>query len=91
MFWFIGPKLVIVGLCSILLIIVDGWEECDDIHYTNSWAVHIENGEPQVADRIAKRHGFINLGQVCFSKRENSKTKQRASPPLPPKVTRSIV
>ena len=65
MVWFIGPKLVyVVALCSILLIIVCGWEECDDIHYTNSWAVHIENGEPQVADRIAKRHGFINLGQV---------------------------
>ena len=83
MFWFIGPKLVyVVGFCSILLIIVDGWEECDDIHYTNSWAVHIENGEPQVADRIAKRHGFINLGQVCFSKtREfSNRTTLSASP-----------
>ncbi len=43
---------------------VPGWEETENIHYTNSWAVHLENGDTEVANRIAKRHGFINLGQV---------------------------
>lgn len=31
--------------------------------YTNTWAVHIEGG-PQEADRIARKHGFINHGNV---------------------------
>lgn len=31
--------------------------------YTNTWAVHIPGG-PAVADRIAKKHSFINHGQV---------------------------
>lgn len=31
--------------------------------YTNTWAVHVPGG-PTVADGIAKKHGFINHGQV---------------------------
>lgn len=31
--------------------------------YTNTWAVHIPGG-PAVADRLARKHGFLNLGQV---------------------------
>lgn len=31
--------------------------------YTNTWAVHIEGGEEE-ADRIAKKHGFVNHGNV---------------------------
>ncbi|MEE6503405.1 hypothetical protein FKM82_004818 [Ascaphus truei] len=31
--------------------------------YTNTWAVHIPEGLSE-ADRIAKKHGFINHGQV---------------------------
>lgn len=31
--------------------------------YTNTWAVHVPGG-PTVADRIAKKHGFINHGQI---------------------------
>lgn len=50
--------LVVVCMC------VDRWEDSEDIHYTNSWAVHIEDGDSEVANRIAKRHGFVNLGQV---------------------------
>eukprot|EP00794_Sanderia_malayensis_P000162 gene162-774_t len=44
--------------------VVFGWEENDNVHYTNSWAVHLENGDTEVANKIAKRHGFVNLGQV---------------------------
>lgn len=32
-------------------------------HYTPQWAVHIEGGQ-EVADRIAAKHGFVNLGKV---------------------------
>ena len=39
------------------------WElESDDV-YTNSWAVEV-NGGKEVADNIARKHGFINKGQV---------------------------
>ncbi|XP_035989142.1 furin-1 [Fundulus heteroclitus] len=31
--------------------------------YTNTWAVHIPGG-PEEADRIARKHGFINHGHV---------------------------
>lgn len=31
--------------------------------YTNTWAVHIEGGEEE-ADRIARKHGFVNHGNV---------------------------
>lgn len=31
--------------------------------FTNTWAVHIPGG-PAVADRVARKHGFLNLGQV---------------------------
>lgn len=32
-------------------------------HYTPQWAVHIVGGK-EVADRIAAKHGFNNLGEV---------------------------
>ena len=32
--------------------------------YSNSWAVHISNGDDEKANKIAKRHGMVNLGQV---------------------------
>lgn len=31
--------------------------------FTNTWAVHIPGG-PAVADRVARKHGFLNQGQV---------------------------
>lgn len=31
--------------------------------YTNTWAVHVPGG-PAVADSLARKHGFLNLGQV---------------------------
>ena len=38
----------------------------DDKHsyYTNSWAVHVYPPVKEVADRIAEKHGFVNIGQV---------------------------
>jgi len=51
-----------------LLLIASFWivsgEELEQVHLTNSWAVHIENGNVGIADQIAQKHGFINIGQV---------------------------
>ena len=33
--------------------------------YTNSWAVEIVGGD-EVANRIAEKHGFNNIGQVSM-------------------------
>uniref|UniRef100_A0A7N8WVL9 Furin (paired basic amino acid cleaving enzyme) b n=1 Tax=Mastacembelus armatus TaxID=205130 RepID=A0A7N8WVL9_9TELE len=38
------------------------WTDAAEI-YTNTWGVQI-NGGPEDADRIAREHGFINLGNV---------------------------
>lgn len=35
----------------------------DRQHYTHQWAAHIVGGK-SVADRIARKHGFINGGEV---------------------------
>ena len=41
-----------------------------ELMFTNSWAVKLDPAEIKVADRIAKKHGFTNYGQVrsgfCF-------------------------
>ena len=39
--------------------------ENGELMFTNSWAVQLDPAEIKVADRIAKKHGFINYGQVC--------------------------
>jgi hypothetical protein len=38
----------------------------DEQHFSRQWAVHIEGGG-QVADSIASKHGFVNLGEVSCS------------------------
>lgn len=35
----------------------------EEVVFSNSWAVEILGG-PEAADEIAKKHGFINKGQV---------------------------
>lgn len=34
--------------------------------YTNSWGVQLDPAELEVADRLAEKHGFENLGQVSW-------------------------
>ena len=52
-----------ITLCSIISSSwsVRGSEET----FTNDWLVKIEGG-PSVADLIARKHGFINRGQVSY-------------------------
>ena len=38
-------------------------QDDEPVTYTDQWAVHIEGGQ-QVADEIARRNDFINLGKV---------------------------
>ena len=35
----------------------------DKVRYTNEWIVEVRGGS-EVADEIAQRHGFRNLGKV---------------------------
>ncbi|KAM6961384.1 LOW QUALITY PROTEIN: furin (paired basic amino acid cleaving enzyme) b [Aplochiton taeniatus] len=47
-----------------VLLTTAAWKRTDagDV-YTNTWAVHIRGG-PEEADRIARKHGFVNHGNV---------------------------
>ena len=40
-------------------------EERESERYTSSWAVEIVEGGDKMADKIASKHGFRNLGRVC--------------------------
>ena len=51
-------SVVFVSLCAGR---VSGWEQL----FTNSWVVEVDGGR-EVADAVAKRHGFVNLGQVSL-------------------------
>ncbi|XDA85795.1 hypothetical protein R6Z07F_015545 [Ovis aries] len=53
--------------------------------FTNTWAVHIPGG-PAVADRVARKHGFLNLGQIFgdyYHFWHRAVTKRSLSPHLP--------
>ena len=40
-----------------------GNDNKENAHYSRQWAVYIEGGK-EVADKIASKHDFINLGNV---------------------------
>jgi hypothetical protein len=43
-------------------------DEEGKLFYTDSWAVQFTDpAEVELADRIAAKHGFVNLGKVCIS------------------------
>ncbi|KAK0424619.1 hypothetical protein QR680_008753 [Steinernema hermaphroditum] len=51
--------------------------------YTNQWAIRIEGGDPQKADDLASKYGYINLGAVIpggeYFLFENSRVRRRSS------------
>lgn len=49
-------------------------ESDEEIHFTNSWAVHIDNEDLDAVNSIAQKHGFINQGQVGTSYMEYAST-----------------
>lgn len=65
--------LTITSLCTLDLVKGEE-EELNKVHFTNSWAVHIENGDHKIADEIAEKHGFINYGQVSWVQTEPHNT-----------------
>lgn len=55
----------------LLLVMMSGTLVCmahleQPVHFSRQWAVHIEGGK-QVADSIASKHGFANLGEVSVN------------------------
>ncbi|XP_051947682.1 furin-1-like [Xyrauchen texanus] len=57
-------RLASLTLCTLLILVTSGPRpSIGQKVYTNTWAVHITGGE-QEANRIAKKHGFINHGNV---------------------------
>ena len=59
-------SLVYLSVVSVVIVLlfagrVEGWERL----FTNSWVVEVDGGH-EVADAVAKRHGFTNLGQVSL-------------------------
>jgi len=54
----------ITCLLFLLIIITSRASNDNEDTFTNDWLVRIEGGRA-VADLVAKRHGFINRGQVC--------------------------
>ena len=40
----------------------------DKVRYTNEWIVEVGGGGSEVADEIAQKHGFQNLGKVYITR-----------------------
>ncbi|XP_075923026.1 proprotein convertase subtilisin/kexin type 6-like isoform X3 [Petromyzon marinus] len=53
----------LLPLFAPLLLLGIAWGARAPKHYTNRWAVSIEGG-PAEAQRLADKHGFVNLGQI---------------------------
>lgn len=58
----VSPRGVVCGL--VLLSVLSAAMSAVRKDYSNSWAVHVVGG-PEVAERLAHKHGFVNQGQVC--------------------------
>lgn len=52
-------------LCILALSLGFASPPCNARIYTNHWAVRIAGG-PEVAERIAEKYGYRNMGQVGF-------------------------
>lgn len=68
--------LVVVFLLAWSVLATSNEESDEHVHFTNSWAVHIDNDDIEEVSDIAKKHGFVNQGQVGNS-HNTSRTRQR--------------
>ena len=64
------------GSLVVLLLIVAGSLCAADT--TNSWAVQVSGGDI-IADELAKKHGFVNLGLVSLINSSSIKTHHLVS------------
>lgn len=56
-------------------------DEEGKLFYTDSWAVRLpDEAELEVADKIAEKHGFINLGKVCNQYSEHLSSTIKSTP-----------
>ncbi|XP_052321933.1 furin (paired basic amino acid cleaving enzyme) b isoform X5 [Oncorhynchus keta] len=65
----------LLGLLSLALEFTAEPTTAEEV-YTNTWAVHIEGG-PQEADRISRKHGFINHGNVRWAEQQVSRRRKK--------------
>lgn len=64
--------LEVVFLLAWFVLATSNEESDDDVHFTNSWAVHIENDDLEAVSDIAQKHGFVNQGQVGGLRRNDA-------------------
>ena len=63
-------KMVITSI-SLMVFFVGCLQMCiyaDKVRYTNEWIVEVGGGGSEVADEIAQKHGFQNLGKVYITR-----------------------
>ena len=60
-------RLLILLLLSALLQLYGASTHLKLPRRTNSWAVEITHGGKEMADKIARQNGFVNLGPVSSS------------------------
>lgn len=65
-------RVALLHLWTVLVLLTA--ELIDAEVYTNTWAVEI-NGGPEEASRIARKHGFINLGNVSCCLQNNGRVR----------------
>lgn len=58
-----SPTALWLGLSSALALLAVGWASARAPIYVSSWAVRVTQGY-QEAERLARKFGFVNLGQV---------------------------
>lgn len=58
-----SPTALWLGLASALALQAVGWASARAPIYVSSWAVRVTKGY-QEAERLARKFGFVNLGQV---------------------------
>ena len=63
---------VVVFLLAWFVLANTNEESDEDVHFTNSWAVHIDHDDIEEVNDIAQKHGFVNQGQVGASRKTRS-------------------
>ena len=59
------PHVAILLLIAVVLVLIVASKSAKP-SYSNSWAVEVRGG-PEVANELARKHGFVNRGQVSSS------------------------
>ena len=67
---------VAVFLLAWFVLATSNEESEEDVHFTNSWAVHIENDDIEAVSDIANKHGFVNQGQVSATYHDARRTRK---------------